>query len=444
MLERARAGRHALLVAATGAGKTLAGFLPTICELARAGRGAPHPLHLAAEGAGGRRPAQPARPDRRDGAADPGRDPHRRHAVRPQGAAARAAAAGAADHARILSLLLSYPDSFRCSPGSRPSSSTRSTPSPRTSAATCSPVAGAAAAIAPDLRRVGLSATVADPDAYRSWLAPDADMDEVDVVLGDPGAEPELDILIPETASPGRATRAATPRAGHGRDREAQDDPRLLQHARPCRADLPGPVEGERARRCRSASTTAAWRSKRGARSRRRWPTGGCGRWSAPPASTSASTGATSTSSSRWARPRAARACCSGSAAPTTGSTSRARHHRARQPLRISRSPRRARRGRRGRARSRDLPPRHARHARPAHPRLRLRRAVRRGELLAEIRSAAPYAGLSDEIFERVLSYIATGGYALRAYDKFRRLVEEPAGSASGASPSPTSPSSTG
>ena len=34
MLELARAGRSALLVAATGAGKTLAGFLPTICELA--------------------------------------------------------------------------------------------------------------------------------------------------------------------------------------------------------------------------------------------------------------------------------------------------------------------------------------------------------------------------------------------------------------------------
>ena len=34
MLDRARAGRSALLVAATGAGKTLAGFLPTICDLA--------------------------------------------------------------------------------------------------------------------------------------------------------------------------------------------------------------------------------------------------------------------------------------------------------------------------------------------------------------------------------------------------------------------------
>src|SRR3954467_10766282 len=34
MLELARRGRSALLVAATGAGKTLAGFLPTIGELA--------------------------------------------------------------------------------------------------------------------------------------------------------------------------------------------------------------------------------------------------------------------------------------------------------------------------------------------------------------------------------------------------------------------------
>ena len=83
------AGRSALLVAATGAGKTLAGFLPTICELAeKPSRRPAHALRLAAEGAGGRRPAQPDRPDRGDGAADPRRDPHRRHAVRPQGAPA--------------------------------------------------------------------------------------------------------------------------------------------------------------------------------------------------------------------------------------------------------------------------------------------------------------------------------------------------------------------
>jgi ATP-dependent Lhr-like helicase len=46
-------------------------------------------------------------------------------------------------------------------------------------------------------------------------------------------------------------------------------------------------------------------------------------------------------------------------------------------------------------------------------------------ELLAEIRSSAPYAGLKDDTFEEILNFIATGGYALKAYDKFRRLVPE-------------------
>ena len=49
-------------------------------------------------------------------------------------------------------------------------------------------------------------------------------------------------------------------------------------------------------------------------------------------------------------------------------------------------------------------------------------------ELLAEIRSAAPYAGLKHETFEEILNFIATGGYALKAYDRFRRLVPEPGG----------------
>jgi ATP-dependent Lhr-like helicase len=49
-------------------------------------------------------------------------------------------------------------------------------------------------------------------------------------------------------------------------------------------------------------------------------------------------------------------------------------------------------------------------------------------ELLAEIRSAAPYAGLKDETFDEILNFIATGGYALKAYDRFRRLVPEPGG----------------
>jgi ATP-dependent Lhr-like helicase len=48
--------------------------------------------------------------------------------------------------------------------------------------------------------------------------------------------------------------------------------------------------------------------------------------------------------------------------------------------------------------------------------------------LLEEIRSAAPYAGLSNAAFREVLDFIATGGYSLRAYDKFKRLVEDEPG----------------
>ncbi|MDB5715620.1 MAG: ligase-associated damage response box helicase, partial [Sphingomonadales bacterium] len=48
--------------------------------------------------------------------------------------------------------------------------------------------------------------------------------------------------------------------------------------------------------------------------------------------------------------------------------------------------------------------------------------------MLAEIQSALPYSALDPETFARVLDFIATGGYALRAYDKFRRLTRDPDG----------------
>ena len=59
-----------------------------------------------------------------------------------------------------------------------------------------------------------------------------------------------------------------------------------------------------------------------------------------------------------------------------------------------------------------------------------LRRSLGFRELLAAIRSSAPYAGLKDETYTEVLNFIATGGYALKAYDKFRRLVRDPDGHA--------------
>ena len=46
-------------------------------------------------------------------------------------------------------------------------------------------------------------------------------------------------------------------------------------------------------------------------------------------------------------------------------------------------------------------------------------------ELLAEVRSSLAYAWVDEEIWSRVLTFVATGGYALKAYDKFKRIVRE-------------------
>jgi ATP-dependent helicase Lhr and Lhr-like helicase len=42
--------------------------------------------------------------------------------------------------------------------------------------------------------------------------------------------------------------------------------------------------------------------------------------------------------------------------------------------------------------------------------------------LYREVTSSLPYAGLARETFDRIVDFVATGGYALRAYDRFARL----------------------
>ena len=42
--------------------------------------------------------------------------------------------------------------------------------------------------------------------------------------------------------------------------------------------------------------------------------------------------------------------------------------------------------------------------------------------LYDEVRSATPYAALTRNIFDRVLAFVSTGGYALKAYERFARL----------------------
>jgi ATP-dependent helicase Lhr and Lhr-like helicase len=46
-------------------------------------------------------------------------------------------------------------------------------------------------------------------------------------------------------------------------------------------------------------------------------------------------------------------------------------------------------------------------------------------EAYAEVASAAPYAWLDRETFDDVLAFVATGGYALRSYDRFAKIRQD-------------------
>jgi ATP-dependent Lhr-like helicase len=204
MLEAARRGEHALLVAPTGSGKTLAGFLPSLVELIKAPTDTLHTLYvspLKALAVDVQRnllgPIEEMgldiRVETRSG--DTPSDRKARQRVRPP-------------HMLLttpesLSLLLSYPDSFALfaklktivvdevhafATGKRGDLLALSM--------------ARLQRIAPQLRRVALSATVADPDGYRAWLAPDGDIDAVTLVRGEKGAEPNISILIPEDRIP--------------------------------------------------------------------------------------------------------------------------------------------------------------------------------------------------------------------------------------------------
>ena len=49
-------------------------------------------------------------------------------------------------------------------------------------------------------------------------------------------------------------------------------------------------------------------------------------------------------------------------------------------------------------------------------------------DLYEEVRAAGPYRELAWEDFEQVVDFVSTGGYALKTYDRFRRIVKGPKG----------------
>lgn len=204
MLREGRAGHHALLVATTGAGKTLAGFLPTLAELIEDPTEGLHTLYVSPLKALAvdiqRNLVTPIeemglslRVETRTG--DTPSDRKARQRVKPPQILLTTP--------ESLSLLLSYPDSFTMFEGLRTivvdEVHAFATGKRGDLLSLCM---ARLQRISPGLRRVALSATVADSDGYRAWLAPDGDIDQVAMVQGEAGADPNIAILLPEGRVP--------------------------------------------------------------------------------------------------------------------------------------------------------------------------------------------------------------------------------------------------
>ncbi len=204
MLDAAQRGDHALLVAPTGAGKTLAGFLPSLVDLIANPREGLHSLYVSPLKALAvdvqrnlltpiEEMALPIRVETRTG--DTPSDRKARQRVRPPQMLLTTP--------ESLSLLLSYPDAhYLFADLDTVIIDEIHAFAPEKRGDLLSLSLARLQSIRPGLRRVGLSATVADPHAYRRWLAPTGDVDKVALVEGDPGALPDLSILIPEDRVP--------------------------------------------------------------------------------------------------------------------------------------------------------------------------------------------------------------------------------------------------
>ncbi len=204
MLAAARAGEHALLVAPTGAGKTLAGFLPTLAELAETPGEGLHTLYISPLKALAvdvqrnlltpiEEMGLPVRVETRTG--DTSHEKKLRQRARPPQILLTTP--------ESLSLLLSYEDSLTMFEGLKTIVIDEIHAFATGKRGDLLALALARLGrLAPGLRRVALSATVADPDGYRAWLAPYGDIDSVRLVQGERGADPDVAILLPEGRVP--------------------------------------------------------------------------------------------------------------------------------------------------------------------------------------------------------------------------------------------------
>ena len=435
MLAAADRGHHALLVADTGAGKTLAGFLPTLaafCPSRLNGAKPPEGLHtlyvspLKALATDVQRnlvaPVEeiglPIRIETRSG--DTPSDRKARQRARPP-------------HVLLttpesLSLLLSYPEAPDLFAGLQ-----RVVIDEVHAFATgkrgdlLALALARLQAINPGVRRAALSATLADPDEYRGWLAPWGEIDKVELVIGEAGADPHVDILLPR--------EERIPWSGHA---ATWAIPQLIEQIRAHRTTL----VFTNTRFLAEYIFQELWDANEG----------------------NLPIGIHHGSLSKEARRKVEAAMADGKlralvctasldlgidwgdidlvvqmGAPKGSSRLLQRigraNHRLDQPseavlvpgnrfefLEAFAAQEAVREGQRDgdpfRPGGLDVLAQHIMATACSGP-------FREEALLAEVRSSLPYAWIDEATFTRALEFVATGGYALRSYDRFRRIVRD-------------------
>ena len=431
MLAAAQAGAHALLVAPTGSGKTLAGFLPTLVELVERPVAGLHTLYVS--------PLKALAVDVQRNLLGPIADMGLAIAVETRtgdtSSDRKARQRARPPHILLttpesLSLLLSYPDSFLMFAGLKAIvvDEVHAFASQKRGDLLALSMARLQA-IAPAMRRVALSATVAAPDAYRRWLAPGGDAASVWQVEGEPGAAPDIRILLPQGRVPwsGHSGRYAAPQViaeiARHRTTLVFCNTRALAELifqdlwKENGARLPigihhGSLALEARRKVEAAMASGALR------------------------------GLVATSSLDMGIDWGDVDCVIQMGAPKGASRLLQRIGRANHRL--------------DEASEAVLVPGNrfeyleARAALDAVDAGELDKDVFRpgaldvlaqhlmacacaapftsADMLAELRSALPYAGVTDAVFDQVIGFVSDGGYALKAYDKFKRLVHGPDG----------------
>lgn len=428
MLREAHAGHHALLVATTGAGKTLSGFLPTLAELIEAPRDGLHTLYVSPLKALAvdiqRNLVTPIdemglaiRVETRTG--DTPSDRKARQRVKPP-------------HILLttpesLSLLLSYPDAATMFEGLRTivvdEVHAFATGKRGYLLSLCM---ARLQRLAPRCRRVALSATVADPDAYRAWLAPDGDIDQVHLVHGERGADPNIAILLPQ----GRV-----PWSGHsGRYAAEQVMAEIETHKTTivfCNTRSLAELIFQDLWKANAMSLPIGVHHGSLALEARRKVEGAMasGRLRALVATASLDLGvdwgdvdcviqmgAPKGSSRLLQRIGRANHRLDESSEAILVPGNRFEYLEARAALdAVEEGALDADPFRQG---ALDVLAQHVMACACAGP-------FRRDDLLAEIQGAMPYSALTGETFDRVLGFIRDGGYSLKAYDRFKRLTEE-------------------